>query len=804
MIVKMTIGPDNDPVIGGKFGSHHWPLRYGLNAPEVVWAFPPALAAKLLAITPNAYGARETSYTITTPKGLTRTRSRVIVVREAPSNDPNIRYLVLTDVRWYLPRAFVKAFYNLRVPSGATTLVNADGSPINTVGINYVLTYAPFSLKGGSPLSPGVPWTADQIMADVFSVFTTRFGIQFVSGARSRGNYVPNDVDVEGPGNVALAQAMAVAGGVDMWVNRAGALVTCNAFMGAERQTVTSSVGYSLEGKGTIKWIDMGLVAPPIINCLLEREIEVRADAWGQVPAGATDPNTGASLGSPVPLPADQNPTMEFVFPVTDFELSHTPAQNPTTGFYDGSAGYYQSNLGSFLQEDQAFTAQATDPATHPDGTPGNPPLGYTDLPWNRQTLCKLFLGGTSLMADCFANDPTGAQPPNAPWNDRVTNARGYFHGLVRLNRNFSTLTKPGSIKAVRAQMLDASNQTRAKAQAFCDYAQRPSLRGMATPSSSVNPAGWNVNAWPSSDASFNPQAPGYVKNYGAGPGQPESFPNNPTPLTALKAAPFEVTVADSVNGIFALQVKRDPWGFAADIAPGLVNNVPGVDLMDIETSKQDPFWQDASMCYTHRLALVFTCTPAGPNGEGQFHQVPVPYTVALQTLGVSTAAVSAKGPNLDRRLRQQSARIPWQDSQRSAILASFQGVTNTAQSEGASAGVVVGGLSAQNPGQGLKPINLAELDNADPNTPGYAQAEAAVIMAAFLDHFEGTATIGWCPDVTPVGSLVEITEEVDANGCIYSTFHCRPVTPPIQPMNLMSQAARSKLFGNLGSGTTA
>jgi hypothetical protein len=322
----------------------------------------------------------------------------------------------------------------------------------------------------------------------------------------------------------------------------------------------------------------------------------------------------------------------------------------------------------------------------------------------------------------------------------------------------------------------------------------------MADQASKYNPAGWNVNCWPSSDASFDPQDPGVIKNYGSGPGLPEQWPNVPTPLEFLTAAPVDVTCIDAVNGVFQLTPKSDPWGYAAQLVLCLVNNIPDRDVMNIAEAKSSPFWASSSVPLTHRLALVFTCTPAGPNGDAQFQTITVPYTVALQTLGVDVSAVNAQGPDLDLFCGDQPARYAWQDSMRGPILACFTGV-NGANS--ASGGVAVGQVSAVDPGQILHPVNAAELDNAQANTPGYAQAAAAVLIGNYLDHFEGTASVGWCPDATPVGSLVEITEEVDADGQIFSTFHCSNVSPNINPVNLMSQAARRALLGNLGSGGT-
>lgn len=702
------------------YGDHAFRRPLGVHAPEMVWCLPPYIAEAVLKLS-------ETEITMaragqTTPK----TFKRVKVVCERPSDHPKRRYVLLSDARWPLPRVYVKENYNLRTTSSETELLKVDGEPNEIDPVANLVTYASNSLKGGAP------WTADQILEDIL---TRRLGVKFQRLARSLGNYAPNDVQIDGPGNIALAQALAAAGGLDIRINDEGDVELVDAFLGAEKAEIEKWIKYDLLTKGRMRWISETNVAPTKVQVGFDAEIEVRADGWLRAPGVTADPKADGSW-----------PTLRNVIRVTDRELATT---DPVTG------KSYKAVIGSYLPEYQWFPAVASDTVV-----PAPSPIP-TQVSWSREYACFDYF--SNLLEHWFVTGNTGGLEASSAWSNRFGALKTDFLKTWQLNPFFARLALPGSIRPVRAQLLDAATQSRQPSAAFLDYCRRPSTRGVRDNKN----FGWNVHGVA---GSTDKQLVGPTKTY-----NDPSWPDNLVPLADCKQAPIDVGLRDPISGIFRFAFKKDIHDHTAEQAPALVQQLPTNDLDQVNRGAAPGYWEEAKLVTTQRVILVFTAVPAA----APLYFVDVSPETALARLGVQSTT-TPKGPAFQTRTGPalQTARFTYADSIRKTIQAIFD-----AQSSAAAAGLL----------QSLDPENLAILKD-------YAASVAAVLYAALLDHYEGEQEIEFTPDAMPVGSLQSVVHTMYADGRIYTRFEAKHVIPAAQPIHFMERGARAVVFRNPGN----
>jgi hypothetical protein len=751
---SLTIG--GIVVKGGEYGPFSWVQSLGLEAPRVAWALPVDDATRLLA------GPREVSIQLTAPDGTQKTIARVYVVGEDRSPDALVRTVILTDVRFYLPFGWVRASYNVTVPSGTGRQPALDQVPVTTLPIVANVLYQPTSLKGSDDGTTGRPYTAAEIALDVLGKACTGHSFPPISfrnlSSPRPNNFVPNDVFVDASGETAVAQVLGALGGLDVRVADDGALELVDAFLGAEKKTVDPIVAaYSLERQGVLRWISMSNVAPTAGKVLLTRRCEVRADSLEVAPAsrytGICDNTIWGRTNDPVLI---------NVARVTDLSLV-VPGSVPGLGQQDGSA-FVQ---GTYLPMDYLIDSIAflnDQPALAPPLSRQNILAGAGGPVSSSGILSGRLWFQYITDAALFA----GAGP-NVNWSARLREIENSFRRVYKLNPVFARLCRRGSIKAERAALLDPATQTRQPATAFLDYVERPKNRGVAA----NDHFGYNTNAVPPTSPNQQDYTPaGGIKNYA----DPGPYNTRPFPLTAAFAAPFEVTVTDPLTGVFRLSEARQDTSrlhHAQELLPGLVWLPPDIELLQGNASIA--FWEQARQLLTHRLAIVFSAVPAGQDNARALHAYDVSVADALARLGAPSNAVQPRAPVRELRVREgvTEARIAWDDNLREQILGCFAQTGTLDPSK-------------------LVPVNDLQLKD-------FAVAVFANYLAAVLDHYEGSMTVGFQPGVMPSGSLLQVAHELTADGRIYTTLRCRGVVPVAPPENMMLQSSRNILFGGLG-----
>ena len=380
----------------------------------------------------------------------------------------------------------------------------------------------------------------------------------------------------------------------------------------------------------------------------------------------------------------------------------------------------------------------------------------------------SLIMGGKLWSYYLIGPDAPAGAGPNLVWSHRLGEIKNKLRKVYKLNPIFARMCRPGSIVAERAGLLDAANQQRQPATLFMDYVERPKNR-IATPTQ----FGFNINTIPG-PAGNQQVYPNGIKAYS----DPGTYDENPFPIAGVRPAPFTVTVQDRTNGVFSFAPRLQDTSrlmHDAEFFPGLVWRTPASPA-DAGKASDDEilYWIYCRMLLTHRLSLVFSAIPGGSNNTAAFQVYPVSVQKALARLGAPPDAVTARAPVRELRVREgvTLARIPWDDATRQQTLSCF-----TQDPRGGFA----------DPGT-LVPVN-------DPELRDFATSIFSTFMAAMLNHYEGSMTIGFSPSVMPIGSLIQV-QHTFTGGAVYTTLHAAGVTQPAPPDSLMSQSSRNILFG--------
>lgn len=748
-LASLTIkaGSQQVAVTGQRYGAHRWRTQMGLTPVLVEYRLPVGDAAVVLA-------QKEVSITIT-PANSSKpdTWERIVVVGEGPSDDPEVRVVLLSDTRWYLLRVNLISSYNVPVYSGTAFLTNIEAS-FNVQPFTDEITYALPTLRNDGSASP-LAWKAFEVIDDVTARLTRLVGLsgapsllifRNLSSLKTRGTWNPQALKIDAQGDHALGQALGTVGGVDARVAKDGAIEIVDAMLGAEKSVIQSACTSSLASgagmgatpKGVMRFCAMNHVAPTSLLIEVTRELEVRSDLWEQ----PTPPATAAALYQ------SDAPWSEWVLRVVDLVLRVSDASQ------SGAAA-------AFAVQSSAIPVDTWMAGVAAKNDASNAPSGYEAI--TRAIVQQNFF--SDVLTKLYADSPVDPLGPSTIWSARIGEIMAHYRRLARLNPRFARRCVPGTIVPLRAALLNPATGERQPAPVIRDFYTKPTTRGLivqqrfGNQSTCVPPIGGQVFPAGSNGRTYSDT----------------SFPNEPFLLSQGQYAPFKLGCEDNVVGIFNFSPRLLPGTEVSQVIPGLLSQPPGLDTFDIEKDSEIPYFEFCELVASDRVAFIFSAVPVGPNGEAQTHTYEVDYVTALSRLGVGAQAVTAQGPKQTIRIGDgiQRARVAWDDNLRQQILGAF--------------------MTGQGDPQQLVPVN-------DKALADYAISCSAVYMATMLDHYEGTQEIGFSPTIEPIGSLQVVEHVVTATGEVYTDLHCTNVTPPLRPEAFMSQSSQNILWGNLGS----
>lgn len=727
-LARVTIDGLEVP-FGGEFGSPSWSFTSGVSAPEIVWRLDPAAADQVLS-------KKEVEIVFDYENAPTLTIKRVVVIREVPTGSFFTRGVLLSDVRWYWTRKWLKRSFNARMRTGSKRLVNAPaGTPTQVTPFTDDIVFAKFSLKQDAKNVNGKPWTADEMIQAILGALTGKNGSQ--TSTRDRSSLKPNDVEVDDRGDHALARVLAAAGGgIDVRVAPDATVILFDRVMGDEKEMIEKFVPYGLLNLGFLRYIRMNHVVPPGVTVWFSREMELRLDYIEE-----TDGTSGQAV--------DDVPLLDNVCQVADFTIK-------VSGNTEVLSTWVM--LASYMSAINA--------------TPGNAPFPSPDAGGKFSPPQKLT---TTVLQDRFMGPYLFLQyvtgfgvAPSFLWSARIGSLVGSYRRDFRINRRFLGRILPGSIRAVRTGIADAATGLRQPSPVWQDYCQKPTFRFLAWNKDAA--LGWNTHILPPLSAGQD-----------LGSAGSKAYPNSASNPYAIRidqctngAAPARLHVLDPFAGVLRVEMVRDFNDQIQELVPSLLNKIPTTNPFKVATLGAFATWDQCSLARNHRMITIVSCVPAGPNNEGQLQGYSAPFTSAIKKLGITQTTTKAGGPGLEIRCNPslERARYAWSDDGAQTIIGAF--------------------IDTKNFPSSLTPLNQDILTDI-------TQAFAAAIYATMLDHYEGSQAVEFSPTIVPKGSVHTVVHGVDFTGRALTTINAEPQGVPIRPEALMSAATRRVLFREIG-----
>jgi hypothetical protein len=720
------------------YDDHEWTVCGGYFAPVQFWIMPATTAdAIMTALGSSGGSAREVTLKLGGP-ATPIVVSRVVVLGTAPADNPQRKYLLLTDVRWYFTRAWMAIDVNVRRRLGDTRLI---GDVLTGTTIADTVAYAPWSINNGAAYDwvtfknqvldylttprhgrPPLSWTTDAF--SILDPFTPPKIVQ--------------ETTTDAPGYAGLARAIESMPGASIYVALDGVLHVYERTPGAEADVV-AALPPPLQGHGSLTLIDRsGLRPADVYRVYVDYELEVRFtyNASGTGLYGTVNAN---------------DPFLIPVLQVTDQQLK-IPA-----GTYYGAivrATDVIVGQGSWISQAEAFKAWV-DPGL-PTGKAkrwvgGASPL---DLPiltddivarhWYGEALDRYTVGK-------FLNtyDPV--------WGGRIEELLRCYRTYFRVNPKFWDRVRHAW--PVRAAIWDPTTGQRAPAPVYANFNLLPVDR----PSSALIP-----------DMSINVT---------------DSYPDNTGLLKDGRPSGFHLKLVDKELGIIAIDrnaLSKYPGAEKIGISPVQAPaQIDGAGLTDPTTQQLVLATTGAN---AWKCAVVFCVAPAAPNDLRRMYEIQVTPAAALASVGFAGSVPAGYGPDQELRTHLAQARIAWDDSTGSSdqIIGTIVGTGDT------TVAITTNDPMSSVPNSAF-PTPLTPINKTQELLP-LAKAVAAARLLANLDHYVGELAVPMDGTLVPVGSIVSVTHKVLENRSV-SKVTCSSHADPISAVDLLPASARALIL---------
>lgn len=619
------------------------------------------------------------------------------VMSYQPSDHPDVSEILVSDRRVFWNRELVNRRYNVPRKSGDAKRLRTEGTPEALAQVKADITFAPFSLY--PPENPIQPWTARQVLIDVLERVAKPYRIK---APTPRQVHVQNFALLDN-GRAAIRRALDLVPGTTGFIDDDGTYVVFDELQGEER--VLLEKGPPVKGGTLAGRVKLTNSRPSEVKVYFTREIEVRFDSHRE---GATTTTDGRDRDLENVLQLPENLQMGSTFKTMSSWVT-----------FENYFQYVPRMNGLTLNHDLVQKA------------------------WRGRLLDKLAR-------------PQGSTRPDPLASRRVAAVMRHYRQTYRLVRRWRDRIL--HLRPYRVAVLDPETGTRAPAQAFCDYAIFPTLRGLAKSAADGHQAlGWNIE--------------GYAAL-----------------LKDADVAPALVTVVDDDQAILHLDYRLDPDGTVAEVLPSAVHGHDGTEA-SLPTS--DPrkwkkgerlFDQYIQLAPLHRIAIVVSCIPASPNDLRQLHSELVTPDQAAAKLGVPIG--ECRGPvwSIYVGPSTATARIAWEDG-RSAEIEDMFGLTGDGRAlEG-------GGLGIHQAQKApLEPVNAKSVRDV-------ALAAAAQLYAGLLDRVEGVHSVLFDPSMKPAGTGIGVTHALTPEGGAITAVNFSPQPVPVDLFSLLDAETRNAIL---------
>lgn len=340
-----------------------------------------------------------------------------------------------------------------------------------------------------------------------------------------------------------------------------------------------------------------------------------------------------------------------------------------------------------------------------------------------------------------FGEQRAAMSGDQAQWALRAATIKQHYYKTMRWNRRW--VDRFLRLQAYRIAIIDTENGTRAPAPCWQDFALRYGSRAQLIAKQVLlarNVDGWSAN------------------------------------IADGRVAPATVSILDEDQGIIQINLRTDPFGFAEEVIPSSLDNVPTAEIGNVDgkprffAELRGPGAAVPKFSAIHRAAVIMSAVPNCPIGLQQLHIEKVnlgDVAALIPTPGAFPAGAAGPVWNIRIPPKLETARFAWQDNQAEAIEAAF-------------------GLR-QRDGKQLA-ADLASIQVNGQATRAIALAAAAVVYAGFRTRPVGQRVTHLDSAAKVVGALASVLHRVTDDNAL----SVRSISDALPERDLMAMLPES------------
>jgi hypothetical protein len=598
---------------------------------------------------------------------------------------------------------------------------------VNAQGNYAVEPVSPtFAFRAWS-LDGGQPWTVRRMLEVVIGEVDPAAVLVFDPSVDEVPEPALDDVEIHGDGGSAIAQLLAYMPELEITVDADGRIIVYSRAAGLDVDEQTAAaLGPTVSGSQHLYVQDLRCVAPAYYDILFPLAVEVRFDSLE--PRGQ----------SVVADPDELQRTIRNVIGVPDFEVE-----------VDGN----REVQGTWVDFEAYLEAL-------------DPPPGLGGVKLDLEFMRVAAVPGVGLWE---ALGEFGDYAPDVDWQGRIDALVSSYRRDFRLPRGWIDAIL--EVSANRVATVNQATGQRGESLAFADHAIIAARKSMIRDSSQSGGPGirfaTNVQGW------------------------------TETITRRTKAAPARVSVRDPDLGIVNVDYRTDPWGLGQVILPGLVEaeSIPVQERADgaSESLTFNSLTGQATslprLAEQYRIAVILTLRPAAPNSIEQYYRVRVTPDQVSDVLHprALTVAQEARGPGKSVVVRQEDARVRWEDSQADLIERTIIGPPLTDGEREQLGALVVNDSRASGALGASRGASLQTI----------ARAIAARGWASYALHLAGSSTGGAARfgDVPLRGFAQSVETTLASDGSLLTSAAFAERLPEFDWTTLLDAASRAILF---------
>lgn len=517
----------------------------------------------------------------------------VFLLAIEPGSSPDRRRLVLADSRWLLKRRHVSKAFNLRHQVGTYRPV---GDRIEIAVLDPDVEYKRFTFRNNK-----TPYRASEVVEEVLSA-AVPIGANALAGA------VDQDVEelyVDGPGDVALAQALLYYHGVEPVVWHDGLLHLIYT-LNHQEEAILNRLRPHFNVSDVPQRVDLRHLRPRAVNVLFTREIEVRFDYFETVTSSGVENR--------------RDPTLINVLKVPDAELALT----------DGTKVGY----GTWLKVDDAI--EAWNLTARPTAAPA----------LSQRLLRQHATSSFRALRIRYTTTDEGEKDPI--WVARFNALQRHWRKTFQPIKEWRDRLL--AVRANRVAVVNPSTGSRAEAAVYTDYLVKPTWRGIG------------VDKRSSRRVDHGYQIEGYADDL-------NDATLSPFDVTVLDPHAFVFSVIGQTDPWGeAAEVFPGLVGEVRNESGDLVGgDLPALNPGAFNREKEAfvALWERIGLKDGWQMSVVLSAVPITPNSVKRFHR----HTIVPQEAVVDVGGGNGPVMNIRVYPRRMTARFAWKDDQKDAIL---------------------------------------------------------------------------------------------------------------------------------------